>query len=696
MLLSRDYLAPDFCVDAYFFKTLNEHYEDNEQERQNNIDIDVSDDDEFLNSSITEGEILNCIKSLKSNKSSSNDRILNEYIKHTSHIMLPVYVTFFNLVFDTGILPDAWLEGIIRPIYKNNGDPKLPENYRPITILSCFGKLFTAILNNRLNTFLQYHDLLEENQAGFRAGYSTTDHIFTLHTLTEILKVKRKKLYCSFIDFSKAFDSVWRVGLWTKLLTDSINGKMFRTIYNLYQNIKSCVIYSGKQSNFFNSYCGVRQGENLSPVLFSLFLNDLEEFLDTRHRSGINFNITDNEINVYLKILVLLYADDTVIFGTDAESFQHNLDMFYEYCQLWKLNVNYNKTKIMVFRLRNTQNLELKLGEYVISICDEFKYLGVIFSKSRSFLKAIKHNVDHAKKAMHLLYKRIRNLHIPIDLQIELFNHTIMPILLYGCEVWGFQNIKLIENVQNQFLRSITKLRKSTPLYIIYAELGITPIEIHVKSRMIGFWLSIINSENSKFSKITYNIMFNDASQGHNYKWLNHIRQILISTGRYELLSKTFIDNPKAVKVKITQTLTDLYVQEWHTKVVVSSKGRNYNIFKDNLNFEPYLKILPKNAYIPIIKYRTANHKLPVETGRWENTPYRERKCILCNKNDTGDEFHYLFICPFFMKERCDLLKPYYYRRPNILKYKDLLTSRNKNILLNLAKFVKIIMNKFS
>ena len=288
--------------------------------------------------------------------------------------------------------------------------------------------------------------------------------------------------------------------------------------------------------------------------------------------------------------------------------------MFYEYYQLWKLNVNYNKTKIMVFGLRNTQNLEFKLGEYVISICDEFKYLGVIFSKSRRFLKAIKHNVDHAKKAMHLLYKRILNLHIPIDLQIELFNHTIMPILLYGCEVWGFQNIKLIENVQNQFLRSITKLRKSTPLYIIYAELGITPIEIHVKSRMIGFWLSIINSENSKFSKITYNIMFNDASQGHNYKWLNRIRQILISTGRYELLSKTFIDNSKGVKVKITQTLTDLYVQEWHTKVVVSSKGRNHNIFKDNLDFEPYVKILPKNAYIPIIKYRTANHKLPVET----------------------------------------------------------------------------------
>lgn len=188
---------------------------------------------------------------LKNNKSSSNDKIINEYIKYTSHIMLPIYVSIFNIVFDCGIIPESWLEGIIRLLNKNSGNPKSPENYRPITILSSFGKLFTAILNLRLNNFLQFHNILEENQAGFRGGYSTTDHIFTLHTLTEILKFKKKKLYCSFIDFSKAFDSVWRVGLWMKLLGNSINGKIFKTIYNLYQNIQSCVIHSGKQSSFF-------------------------------------------------------------------------------------------------------------------------------------------------------------------------------------------------------------------------------------------------------------------------------------------------------------------------------------------------------------------------------------------------------------------------------------------------------------
>ena len=114
-------------------------------------------------------------------------------MKSISSIMLPSYTSFFNLIFETGILPEAWLEGIIKPIYNKKGDPLQPENYRHITILSCFGKLFTAVLNRRLNKFLNDHETLEENQAGFRAGYSTCDHVFSLHALIEILKAKKQK-----------------------------------------------------------------------------------------------------------------------------------------------------------------------------------------------------------------------------------------------------------------------------------------------------------------------------------------------------------------------------------------------------------------------------------------------------------------------------------------------------------------------
>ena len=660
------------------------------------LNIDSVDDEELLNSSITEGEIRVCIKSLKNNKSSSNDNVINEYIKSTSEILLPTYVSFFNLIFDTGLIPQSWLEGIKRPIYKGNGDPLEPQNYRPITILSCFGKLFTAVLNTRLNNYLKYYDLLHENQAGFRAGYSTNDHIFSLYALTELLKSKNKKLFCSFVDFSKAFDSVWRVGLWMKLLGNGITGRFFRVIHNLYHNIKSCVKFAGEQSSFFQSYCGVRQGENLSPVLFALFLNDLEDYLEQHNCNGINIESSDQEISIYLKLLVLLYADDTVIFGTDAVAFQESLNHFYEYTRIWKLNINYTKTKIMIFGIRNVEQFQFRLGTSVISICDEFKYLGVVFSKSRSFYKAMKHNVEHAKKALYLLYKRIRNLHLPLDLQLHLFDHTILPILLYGCEIWGFQNVQIIENVHNQFLRNITNLRRSTPIYMLHAELGRYPIELFIKSRMIGFWISIVNCDNTKITKILYNMLSNESNMGQNYKWINRIKDILISVGRPDLFYNACIPNPKLTKNKIVRTLKDLCVQGWNMKMLDSNKGRNYNLFKQTLTMESYLLSLTENLYLPLIKFRTSNHKLPVEVGRWENIPYEDRKCRLCDKNDIGDEFHYLLICPYFADDRKLFLKPYFYLRPNILKFKDLLQTTNKTILFKLSQFVKTISNTFN
>ena len=221
-------------------------------------DFCLEDDDVILNSKIQEDEILHCINSLKNGKSAGDDRILNEYLKSTKTIFLPVYKKLFNNILNTGIIPESWLNGIIKPIFKNKGSPLDTGNYRPITILSCLGKLFTSILNSRLTKFLDENILLNENQAGFRKDYSTSDHIFVLNSLIEIMKFEKKKLFCAFIDFSQAFDNVWRIGLWRKLLSNSVKGKFFRVIYNMYSNIKSCVSANNEKSSFFVSKCGVR------------------------------------------------------------------------------------------------------------------------------------------------------------------------------------------------------------------------------------------------------------------------------------------------------------------------------------------------------------------------------------------------------------------------------------------------------
>ena len=105
-----------------------------------------------------------------------------------------------------------------------------PKNYRPITILSCLGKLFTAVLSERLTKYSDDFFILNENQCGFRKGYSTLDNVFVLFNFFEILKNKKNKMFCAFIDFEKAFDKVWRDGLWYKLLLNNMNGNMYNII----------------------------------------------------------------------------------------------------------------------------------------------------------------------------------------------------------------------------------------------------------------------------------------------------------------------------------------------------------------------------------------------------------------------------------------------------------------------------------
>ena len=150
-----------------------------------------------------------------------------------------------------------------------------PNNYRGITLLSCIGKVFTALLNQRLTRFLDAIGAIGDEQAGFRQGYSTIDHVFTLHSILDMYINTGQRVYCAFIDYRKAFDFVDRVSLWKKMLSLGINGSLLKVIYNLYYGAKSCVKSNGKMSEYFHCNVGVRQGENLSPLLFAIFLNDL-------------------------------------------------------------------------------------------------------------------------------------------------------------------------------------------------------------------------------------------------------------------------------------------------------------------------------------------------------------------------------------------------------------------------------------
>ena len=107
-------------------------------------------------------------------------------------------------MFDSGIIPQTWTSGIIKPIYKNRGSSIDPENYRPISLLSCMGNLFTAVLNTRLQKYIDNFEIMEPCQAGFRKGFAMIDNIFVLHNLIDIIGKGNKQLFCFFVDLRQS------------------------------------------------------------------------------------------------------------------------------------------------------------------------------------------------------------------------------------------------------------------------------------------------------------------------------------------------------------------------------------------------------------------------------------------------------------------------------------------------------------
>ena len=272
-----------------------------------NLEQELTPQTHTLDYLINETEIRIAVKKQKSNKSSFSDKIKNEMIKSAVNELMPVYLKLFNTVLRSGIMPQTWCNGIITPIFKS-GVKSDPSNYLGICISSCLGKLFCSILNQRLLDHVKSLDILHKSQIGFLANNRTADHVLTLRTLIDkYVHGHRTKVYACFVDFRKAFDSVWHDGLLYKLLQYNVGGKLFSFIKSLYPNSTCSVRLGSKKTRSFQYARGVvRQGCILSPLLFNLHLNDL----------AFSFNnILSHPFLLPngMKLNSLLYADDLII-----------------------------------------------------------------------------------------------------------------------------------------------------------------------------------------------------------------------------------------------------------------------------------------------------------------------------------------------------------------------------------------------
>ncbi len=169
--------------------------------------------------------------------------------------------------------------------------------------------------------------------------------------------------------------------------------------------------------------------------------------------------VQDDDTIVYLKLFSLLYADDTIILAESRCELQAALNGMSHYCNIWKLEVNAQKTKVVP---------DYSLGGEKIEVVSQYTYLGVLFKSNGNTKDTVSVKKNMASRAMFALLTQARNLNLDTDVQLHLFDSMVLPIALYGCEIWGCINTDIIEKLHVQFCKMLLKVKKSTSTCMVY------------------------------------------------------------------------------------------------------------------------------------------------------------------------------------------------------------------------------------
>ena len=310
--------------------------------------------------------------------------------------------------------------------------------------------------------------------------------------------------------------------------------------------------------------------------------------------------------------------------------------------------MNSDKTKIIVFcKRKGKKKSDFRYNGNILEVVDEFRYLGVVFNYKGTFKECQNDIKSKANRAIFALLSKGRKLNLPVDIMLELFDKTILPILLYGSEVWGYEKYQALDCVYLRYCKYLFGLKQSTPNCMIYGETGRYPVHIHITFRIINYWLKITRSHESKINKKLYDIARNKYENGINVtKWIEFVRNTLFKNGfGYVWVQQAENIDVNQFKAAFKERMFNQYVQVWKTTISESRKCLLYKELKVNFKLESYLYKVPFCLSRYLLKFRTCNHRLAIETGRYVNIERNERYCNNCNLNTIGDEFHLFYEC---------------------------------------------------
>lgn len=367
----------------------------------------------------------------------------------------------FNSCLEKGEIPEPWIEAEVILIHKKGDITKL-NNYRPISLLSQIYKLFTRVLTNRLTLKIDCQQTRE--QAGFRSGFSTMDHLHTVNNLIEKCNEYNLKLYMAFIDYEKAFDSIEIWAVLNSMTKCRIDSRYTKLIENIYSQASMYVLLQ-ERTPLIPIKRGVRQGDTISPKLFIATLENVFKELNWSNR-GVNIN------GEYLNHL--RFADDILIISNDAAELQEMVTELDNHSKLVGLTININKTKIMT---NTNEQMNITLGDQPLEKVVHYIYLGQKITTTKDRMKE---EISRRIKMAWIAFGKLSNSltsELPNTLKRKLYDQCILPVLTYGAETWSLTKkhaqriartqraherrmlgIKLSDRKTNEWIREQTKI----------------------------------------------------------------------------------------------------------------------------------------------------------------------------------------------------------------------------------------------
>ena len=420
-------------------------------------------------------EVELAIWQLKCKKAPGPDGVTNDMIKNFGLLTKRTLLKLFNESWKSGTVPAMWKKATIIPIHKKGKDKKSHNSYRPISLLSCLGKLQEKVINRRLLSFLEDNNVLSQTQTGYRKHRSTEDQLVLIAQEKENAFQERKKVVADFFDLTKAFDKVWRESLLLKVLQSQVSGRMYKWIRCYLQDRSARVKLDGYMNESVKMR-GVPQGGVISPTLFLLYIN-ITTILP-RHVSNT------------------LHADDLAVWSaadhttSAAYRIQEAVTRIQQWTDEWGLQISKIKTQATVFSLATLkEKITLKLGDRTLPQEETPIFLGVKLDPCLSWKPQIDEMAPKGIRKLALL-KKLAGTHWGANSKIikTVYTGAVRPTLEYGASAWApaaKTHTNKLDQVQNIGLRTILGDMKSTPIAMMEKTAGVEPLESKRQAKLL-------------------------------------------------------------------------------------------------------------------------------------------------------------------------------------------------------------------